>query len=52
MKLDPVPMECAKCKNETTHSVSFTEHAKAADPQPSSRADLAHKAAQGHSLLR
>ena len=30
MKLDPVPMECAKCKAETTHSVNFTEHAKAA----------------------
>ena len=30
MKLDPVPMECAKCKKETSHSVSFTEHAKAA----------------------
>lgn len=30
MKLDPVPMDCAKCKAETTHSVNFTEHAKAA----------------------
>lgn len=30
MKLDPVPMECAKCKKETTHSVTFTEYAKAA----------------------
>jgi thymidine kinase len=30
MNLDPVPMECAKCKKETTHTVTFTEHAKAA----------------------
>ena len=30
MKLDPVQMECAKCKKETTHSVSFAEKAESA----------------------
>jgi hypothetical protein len=30
MKLKSVPMECAKCKTETAHSIAFTEHAKAA----------------------
>jgi hypothetical protein len=30
MKLDPVPMECAKCKCETTHTVNFAEHTQAA----------------------
>ena len=30
MKIDPVPMECSNFKKETTHSVSFIEHAKAA----------------------
>ena len=30
MKLDPVPMQCITCKAETSHSVAFTEHAKAA----------------------
>ena len=30
MKLDPVPMECSKCKRETTHTVCFIEHTQAA----------------------